>query len=233
MKSERKVTVYNSTFVGLTYFLTRPKLWLLPLMGMLIVWVVIASIFLFTSYYSWPQIEGSHLKYSLKILQSLAIASVCSLLGWIVLTPVILTLCFEHLLKKVYLLHGDAIESISLLKSVSSSCSVFIKTIGMRLIWVVIGFVLVFILTPLSPLVLQIAISHFALIDGCDLSLALRGKNISERVSFLKKNKFRLFFSACILGCVGVFLMPTMLIWMFWIPSIYIGMCLWVRQVNG
>lgn len=230
MKKNTEISGYNSPFIGFSFFLSKPKLWLIPLISTLAAWFLLFCLFIFTAYHLWPTNTTSDLKYTLKIFQSLGIASIIALMAWVFLIPFFLNICFEGLLKKVYLAKGDILMPLSFLKTLSSGTYIFIKTIGWRLFWVVLGLIMILIFGPATLLVVQLGMAHIALIDGCDLSLSLKGVEGKQKLVLIKKNRLGILFGGCIAGLVSFFLMPTILIWLFWIPSIYIGAALWVRE---
>ena len=230
MKKLSEISGYNSPFIGFRFFLSKPKLWLVPLMSTLAAWFLLFCLFIFVAYRLWPINTPSDLKYTLKAFQSLGIAAIVALMAWVFLVPFFLNVCFEGLLKKVYLAKGDILQPLSFFKAFSSGAYIFVKTLGWRLFWVVLGALMVIAFGLAAMLVAQLGIAHIALIDGCDLSLSLKGMEGKQKLILIRKHRLGILAGGCIAGIVSFFLMPTILIWLFWIPGIYVGASLWVRE---
>jgi hypothetical protein len=221
---------YRSPFVGFFFFISKPKLWLVPLLGMLVAWFSLFVIFIMVAYSVWPEKAGSHVTYVLNIAQALAVSSLVVLITWLIVLPVFFNMCFEKLLKKVFLIKGDVLASPSFFNMIASSMYVFIKTLGWRLLWVLIGVLTFFIWTPMTLVVVQLGMAYTALLDGCDLSLSLKGVVAKRRLVLIRKYHLEILFGAIVAGIVSAFLLPTFLIWLFWIPSIYIGAYFWTYE---
>ncbi|MBM3191567.1 MAG: hypothetical protein FJZ63_02780, partial [Chlamydiae bacterium] len=128
---------YQSPFFGFRFFVSKPSLWWIPLMGMAIAYGLLMFVFVMVAYSLWPGSGESPLEYSGDALKALGLGALVALGVWVVVTPLLFTLCFEKMLKRMHLMKGDVIERISLLKSLQSSLYIFFKTLGWRLFWVV------------------------------------------------------------------------------------------------
>lgn len=221
---------YKSPFVGFIFFISKPKLWWFPLMGMLFAWGILLTIFVLVVYSVWPGKTDSHINYVLNIIQALAISSLVVLMAWLFVLPIFFNMCFEKLLKKIYLIKGDVLESPSFFKMLSSSMYVFVKTLGWRILWVVLAGVTLFLWTPMTLVVVQLGMAYTALLDGCDLSLSLKGVVAKQRLVLIRKYHLEILLGGIIAGIVSFCLLPTFLIWLFWIPSIYIGAYFWTHE---
>lgn len=230
MKKKSTISGYNSPFIGFGFFLGKPRLWLVPLLSTLAAWFLLFCLFIFVAYHLWPMNTQSDLRYTLKVFQSLGVAAIVALMAWVFLIPFFLNICFEGLLKKVYLAEGDVLEPLSFFKTFSSGAYIFIKTLGWRIFWVFFGALMIVAFGPATLLIVQLGVAHIALIDGCDLSLSLKGIEAKQKLVLIRKNRLGILSGGCIAGLVSFFLMPTILIWLFWIPSIYVGAGLWVRE---
>jgi hypothetical protein len=230
MKDEKKISGYQSSFVGMGFFLSKPKLWLIPLLSAFLAWLLLFFVFIIVAYQLWPHHESAHLKYTLKAFQALGIGAIAALVLWVFFIPFFLNLCFEQLLKKVYLAKGDVLAPLSFFSSISSSAYILFKTFGWRIFWIVLGGLMIIASAPLALIIAQLGIAHIALLDGCDLSLSLKGIESKKKWALIKHYRLGILSGGCVAGLVSVLVMPTILVWLFWIPAIYIGACLWVRQ---
>lgn len=228
--STEKLQGYKSPFVGFRFFLSRPKLWLIPLLGTLLAWFLLFCVFLMMIYSMWPNADSSNQHYMLEVMKSIGIGTLICVALWVFILPVLLNLSFEHLIKKVYIDKGDIIQPLSFFKTCLSGCYVLVKTLHWRLAWVVLALAMIFVCTPLIFFVFQFAVAHIAVLDGCDLSLNIKGINATTRLTLIKQHKRGILAGGIVGGVVSCVFMPTVLVWLFWIPSLYVGACLWVRE---
>lgn len=218
---------YEAPFVGFRWLLGKPRLWLLPILGTLIAWCMLLAVLLLVTYKVWP-LKGSTL-YSLKIFQALGIGSIAALVAWLFVFPVILNFFFEHLIKHVLLAKGDSLPETSFFRAAWSGIYILLKTWHWRVFWIILGIAMLWICAPLAFVILQLGVVYVALIDGCDLTLGLQGVVTSKKWEFIKAHQKGFIAGAFTGGIVSCFLMPTVLVWLFWIPGIYVGAALWVR----
>lgn len=221
---------YRSPFVGFLFFISKPKLWCIPLMGMLFAGVLLLTIFIMVFYSIWPDKGVSHLAYALNITQALGISALVILLIWLVVLPLFFNMCFEHLLKKVHLMKGGVLETLSFFNTLTSSMYVFVKTLGWRFLWLIFSGVTFFLWTSMTLVVVQLGMAYTAVLDGCDLNLSLKGVVAKQRLLLIRKHHLEILFAGIVAGMVSAFLLPTLLIWLFWIPSIYVGAYFWINE---
>lgn len=224
--STERLQGYKIPFVGFRFFLSKPKLWLTPLLGTLFAWVLLFSVFLVIIYSMWPQADAS----MTEIMKSIAVGSFSCMALWVFIVPVFLNLSFEHLIKQVYLDQGDSIHPLSFVKTCLSGCYVLVKTLHWRLVWIVLAGMIIFVCAPLIFFVVQLAVAHSAVLDGCDLSLNIKGVNAETRLRLIQQHKRGILAGGVLGGIVSSVFMPTVLVWLFWIPGLYVGACLWVRE---
>ncbi|PCI92451.1 hypothetical protein COB11_07350 [Candidatus Aerophobetes bacterium] len=230
MDNKPKIQGYSAPFVGFCFFLSKPRLWFLPVLAMLFSWIVLFAIGVLVAYYAWPKTDVSWLYTSFKIFRALGLAAFAAVFVWIIFFPIFLNICFEKLLKKVYLAKGDTFEPLSSYKALVSGFIIFKKTILLRFFWILLCLVAAFIYGPLGMVASQIAIAHISFIDGLDLSLSLKGLDANARYALIKKYRVSLIVGGFIGGLVGFVFLPTLIVWLFWIPSLYIGACLFARE---
>lgn len=226
---EEMISSYEAPFAGFRFFLSKPKLWLIPLLGTLLAWICLVAIMLIVTYKAWPTKGSSETLYLFKIFQAVGAGAMVSLLAWIFVFPIILNLFFEHLIKHVLIAKGDVIPSTGFFQTAWSGVYILLKTWHWRLLWVVLGLIVIWVCAPLALILFQLGIIHAAMIDGCDLTLGLQGVTPQKKWELIKKHRIGLLVAAIIGGIVSCFLMPTVLVWLFWIPGIYVGAALWVR----
>lgn len=227
---KQAVEGYESPFIGFRFFLSKPKLWLIPLIGMCVTWLILFSIVFFVTYKAWPEQQPSQIKYTWKIVQAIGFGVMIGLSTWLVLFPFLLNLAFEHLIKQVYLAKGDTLSPLPFFQTVFSGGYVVVKTLHWRIAWIVLGCVMIVVCAPITLLIFQLGMTHSALLDGCDLSLSVKGMHASARLALLRKHKLGILLGGIIAGVVSTFLMPTVLVWFFWIPGIYVGAALWACE---
>lgn len=229
----KTVAGYDSPFIGFRFFLGKPKLWLIPLLGTLCAGFLLAFSLLIVTYNAWPIRQSSEALYFFKIFQALGLGATTALALWVLVLPFFLNLCFEKLIKRVYLAKGEILPSVSFFKTACSGSYILVKTLHWRLFWIVLGMLMMFACAPLTFLILQIGIAHTAMLDGCDLSLGLKGMNAKKKLELIRKHRIGIVAGGITGGIVSCFLMPTVLVWLFWMPGMYVGAALWVHEWDG
>lgn len=230
MENKPKLQGFSAPFVGFSFFLSKPRLWWIPILTMLLCFLFLAAVGTFVAYYSWPKTDVSWMYKSYRIFRALGLGAFSAVLIWILFFPTFLNVCFEKLLKKVFLAKGEEIQPLSTAKALLSGLIIFKKTIFLRFIWLLVCFVTPFVYGPLGMVVSQVAIAHLAFIDGVDLSLTIKGLDAQKRFLVIHHNRFSLFMAGVIGGVIAFFFLPTLIIWLFWIPSLYVGALLFAIE---
>lgn len=220
-------------FKGFVFFLSKPKLWPLPLLAVLFSWMILFAVGIYVAYIFWPSAPMNFGYASYKIFRALGFASLAALGTWVFIFPLFLNFCFEKLLKKVFLAKGAYLEPLSFHKSLLSSLWVFKKTFFIRIFWLGLSLFTAFTFGPFSILLSQMAIAHLAFIDGMDLSLSLLGKDVDTKIRILSRQKASIFWAGILSGLFSFFLIPTFIVWIFWIPSVYVGASLYIQETFG
>jgi len=199
-------------------------------MGTLFAWFFLFCVFFIVTYKAWPLKQVSHTLYMFKSLQALGFGALVALILWMFIFPFVLNLCFERLIQHVYMAKGVTLPSVSFFKTACSGGYILLKTLHWRCFWIVVAAVMIFVCAPVSLLVLQMGIAHTALLDGCDLSLGVKGMGAGQKLMLIRKHRMGIAAGGVIAGLVSCLLMPTILVWLFWIPGIYVGAALWVHE---
>ena len=226
MKDDQ-ITPSNCTVVGFGYFVARPHLWLGPLLAALISFFILISAFFITAYASWPETGLTWFGYTWGIFKSLGYASVTLIALWVSVFPVILNFAFENMIGKILQDKRVPIKGEGALIAITSSIQVIFRTLGWRIFWPLATLISLFFLGPLAMFLAQVGMGHIAIIDACDLSLAIQGEPVKKRVHALKSRLLPILTAGFIAGMLSMILTTTMIGWLFWLPGVYAGCTLW------
>lgn len=230
IKDSRKYSALSAPFAGCSLLISRPRLWGVALSSLLLSCAVISFLFVNIAYFLWPQHHEGVLKTSLTLLQVLALSSTLCFLVWVLVFSFVLMPVFKYLVKKSLIVKETSLQHGNWKSDLSSYLSFFIKTFAWRFSWFCLALASVFIAPACSFVIIQIGIVHLVLMDGCELSLSLQGQSLKTIRAWIKKRQLSLLFSAIVSGLISLMLLPTLIVWLFWIPGIYIGTALWVAQ---
>jgi hypothetical protein len=231
----KKVNASNSSFVGMSYFVSHPKLWIAPLLVMILVTFILALVAFFIIFYIWPltpvlSTASSWFHYAWKILFAFGVAFLAILLFWLFLFPICMNFAFQGVIRSVFRNLDAPLNEEGLLSANVSSFYTFYMTIGWRAFWPLITFISLFIFPPISSLFAQLGIGHISTLDGCDLSMSLLGVPGKKRLGILRQHHKEIFLGGMIAGVMSFLLLPTFLLWLFYIPGIFVGAALLVIQ---
>ena len=225
--TDQKMTPTSCSFIGIGYFATRPYLWLAPLLAALVSFIVLIMAFFIVSYASWPTSTLSFLSYTWGVFKSLGYASLAVIALWVSVFPIILNFAFENMIGKILHDKQVPIKNEGAFKATASSIHVIFRTLGWRFFWPLATLITLFIFGPLAMILAQIGMGHIAMIDAADLSLTLQGRAAKNRIHALKSRRLPLLTAGLIAGFLSIILTTTIIGWLFWLPGIYAGACLW------
>jgi len=230
MKNYDEITATNCSFVGFGYFVSRPYLWLGPLMAALFSFLVLCAAFFITAYVSWPHIENGWLEYTWGIFKSFGYASSVVIVLWVSLFPIILNFAFENMIGKILHDQRVPIKGEGTMRATISSIQVIFRTIGWRLFWPLATLLSLFIFGPLALFLAQLGMGHIAIIDASDLSLAIQGISGKKRIQAIKNRVLPILTAGFLAGMLSMILTTTIIGWLFWLPGIYAGCALWTLK---
>lgn len=218
-------------FRGLVYFLTHPRYWPLQIVAMLLLMLCLAGIFTGVLFITWPSLyDMSWWPELWGIIKSIGLSLVAALVGFIILMPLFLTFALDKMVRHMLERMGEVKKPVGLFKSVYSSTVIFFKTLFWRLFWPVVGLFSALFLGPFGLFIAQVGIGHLAVIDGVDLSLAMKGINTSMRIELYKKKRMQIFCVGVVSGLLSMLLSFSIIGWLIWVPSVVAGSALWVVE---
>ncbi len=224
------MTPIRMPFIGFTYFLTRPYLWLKPLVAALFTWFILCLAFFLVTFYAWPPATEAALPYTWGIFKAIGIASIVLLLLWALIFPLFLVLSFESMLKRILHDQGKQPHNEPFFRGLKNAARFLIKTLGRRLFWPLLTLVITFTFPPIAFFISQIGFGAIALLDGCELSLILRGHPPQQRWAMLKAKRFEILLAAVSAGILSTVLSLTLIAWIFLLPGLYVGALLWTES---
>lgn len=217
---------WNSPFKGLVFFLCHPGLWGWALLG--------TTLSAFLTFYAcfktiamtFPSAREQGAAYTWHLFQSLGWGLLAFVLMIAIVFPLIFNACFAKGLAK----HIRAEQKGDLFQAWVSSLWVFFRTLRWRILWPLFLLVSIFALPifvfPLS----LIAANHLAVIEAADLILSLYGWDAKKRVAWLHSQGIECFVAALSGALLSFLLGLTIVGWLVWIPAIYCGVFLWIRN---
>lgn len=222
MRLKKKLNYLSSVFEGFFFYLARPRFWLSSLGFMIFAWFLFFSFFLFVLYSFWPSNQSVSISYTIKMLEAVGIASACSIGFWVFIFSFVSNQVFESLIRKIMIERGSFVHPISWVRSLKEAFLFFYKTLFWRVFWVLAS-VICYFLGPVSLLISQVGLCHLAFIDGCEMTLLLMGAPFSQRFAFYIEHHKKVIISSVFFGIISLFFIPSILLWLFWVPSLYIG----------
>ena len=181
-------------------------------------------------YYFWPQSELSSFGAALKITQAIGIGLFIAFLAWVFFFSLILNVGFEFMMVEIAKINQDVYVRMSFFQAIKASMQLLKETIWMRIAWVFLLGVVALLFPFMTIFISQFGLCHMSLLDGFDLALGLQGADGAKRVQFIQ-SRFSIFLiSGAVSGLVATFLLPTFLLWVFWLPSLFAGCYLFVKR---
>lgn len=221
---------FLGSFKGFGYFLIHPNLWWLPLFTVLLLTVILIAVFIGVGYLLWPVGAMTFGHKLWLILKAFGLSAASVLITFMILMPLMITLALDKMTRKILLIEHAQSADVNFFKSVYSSTVIFFKTFFWRLFWPVIGIIGALFFGPIGALVSQVGIGHLATIDGVDLVLALKGLNTQDRFAYYLKMRAEIFWFGFFAGVLSIALSATIVGWLFWIPAVFCGTTLWVKD---
>ena len=83
---------------------------------------------------------------------------------------------------------------------------------------------------PVGIFISQLGIGHLAAIDAVDLVLALKGNSTKKRLEYYRNMKGEIFCFGFFSAILSMVLSVTIIGWLLWIPAIFCGATLWVKD---
>jgi hypothetical protein len=223
-----KIEAVKIPIEGMAYFIARPRLWLFPLFGAFLSLVLLIIIFTGITVVAWPEgVVGW--QFTWQLFKAFGYATVGSLILWAILFPFVLALFFEGMLRRIL---RESAEQTKRFVGLSASMQIVFRTLVIRIFWPVVGLISTLFFGPVGMLIGQIGIGHLAMIDACDLTLALKGASFQERMTFYREKRWEMLLAGMVGGAMSLFLGPTLVGWIFWIPGLYVGALLWIQGMR-
>ncbi|MCH9633061.1 MAG: hypothetical protein S4CHLAM6_14120 [Chlamydiae bacterium] len=217
-------------FRGLSYFVAHPKMWWLPILTTFILTIILLAVFLFVMVITWPSLDMTFWIKLWHILKSFGYSTTALLVAFIVLMPIVLTLALDKMVRKILLNEEGRTFEVGFFRSIYSGTIIFFKTLFWRIFWPIVGLIGVIFLGPIGAFISQLGIGHLAIIDGVDLTLALKGLSTDQRISLYKKKRGEIFCMGFFAAILSMGLSITVVGWLIWIPSVFTGTALWVKD---
>jgi hypothetical protein len=226
-----KTDPWHSPFSGLAYFFSHPSLWGWALLGTLVSGTI--TLFVCIKVVAWTFPEAANGVWGLyfwHVMKALGWGLFALVLMISIVFPLIFNGCFAKgfsvILKREKIVHSEE----SLAGAIASSFWVFFRTLKWRILWPLLLLAallfLPFLIFPLS----LIAANHLVVIESADLILSLFGKQASTRVHWISRHGTECF-AAALSGTLLSFLLSlTVVGWLLWIPAMYCGVFLWIKN---
>ena len=230
LKSTNNRLVFLWPFTGFGYFLLRPSLWWLPLISVLILSFALVAIFIVLLIVLWPAEAVSFTHKMWLILKDLGLSSAGVLVGFISLMPLIITIALDKLVRKVLIIENGGVVNVTFFNSIYSSTVIFFKTFFWRVFWPIVGIIAAIFMGPVGIFISQLGIGHLAAIDAVDLVLALKGNSTKKRLEYYRNMKGEIFCFGFFSAILSMVLSVTIIGWLLWIPAIFCGATLWVKD---
>ncbi len=215
---------------GVSLYLGRPQLWGWPLLAMLAALVVIGGVFFAILVWQWPlshEVIGWW-RWTLGMITAFGKAGGVALGLWLVGMPLLLGVACEQVAKRVQDDAGAPPMEAGLALSMAATMRVVLNTLHIRLAWMLVAIIAMFVTGPFGLLVGALAVAHVACIDAVDVALAMRGFTGAQRLAMMERHRPWLRQGALTAAAVSVALGATVIGWLFFLPGLVAGASLMV-----
>ena len=215
---------------GVGLYVSRPPLWGWPILAVTASLLIIGGLFAGILWWQWPEARSDVGWWSWLggIVWAFGKAGGVALALWLVTLPLLLGAACEQVAKRVQDDAGAPPAEAGLALSMSATMRVVLNTLHIRLAWLVIGLVAMFITGPFGLLVGALAIAHVACIDAVDVALAMRGFSGIERLRLMDRYRPWLRQGALTAAALNIALGATVVGWLFFLPGLVAGASLMI-----
>jgi hypothetical protein len=209
---------------GLGWFAARPWLWLRPLLAHAAALAVLISVATLVTWWAWP---GAYPWWTWlwRAGAALSLGLSAALVTWALLVPVLLAVVLDSLAVAVFASQGVTVPTIPIAQAVMGSLTVLSRTLPLRGRWLAVS-LFALVLGPGGPLLAAYALARVAVVDACDIALAVRGVPAADRLRLFAADRGWLRWSAVVAGGLQLGLGLTLLGWLFWMPGLVCGAAL-------
>lgn len=225
---EDKEPVWHWPIRGVAFFVSSPRLWWRPLFTVMAAFLLMAALFGYVFYRSWPSAELSWYLYTWTAVKAFGYATASALAVWVFILPLGLSFGFEGMIRQIFAQKNSPIAEEKLFKSIHSTGYVLIHTLGWRIFWPLMTLIGTLTLGPVGFIIGQIGLGHITAIDGFDLALSLKGYSGGKRLDAMSKYRAKLLQIGFLGGMLSALLGLTVIGWIFWLPGMFSGMALWI-----
>jgi len=178
---------------GLAEFGRRPRLWVAPLIAGTLGWSLVIGSAFAIGWWQWPGPAVGAWATTLATLEMLGLAVLGALTVWLLVLPPLMGLACERLAKAVQRDAGaPPTDEEPLLRSILSTLHVVVRTLPLRVAWIIASFATWFVGGPIGLVVSALAVAHIGLLDACDTGLAMRGLDGRTRLAALRAHRAEL-----------------------------------------
>lgn len=218
---------------GCGYFLSHPRLWWGPLLATVIAYVAVLMVAVGLTWWTWPgaAVEGFWVSLG-GSLMALTWGLLGALAAWLVILPLLVAYAFERLMVAVFRLQGTAVQEEGLVVGVVSALQVLWRMGIWMLVWPLMTLLLGLsgLLAPLAPLAAALGFAHLAVLEACDVALALRGYRGRQRWAALQQRRAAVMSAVLVAAGLSLLLGLTVIGGVLVLPAIFTGAALWVGQ---
>ncbi len=215
---------------GFAWFAVRPWLWLRPLLAHGLALAVLVGTATVVTWWAWPG-EHGWWGWLWRAGAALSLGLSAALVAWALLVPLLLAVVLDSLAGAVFASRGVTVPAIPLTTAVAGSLAVLGRTLPLRLRWLAVS-LLAILLGPLGPFLAAYALARVAVVDACDIALAVRGVPATDRLRVFGGERRRLRWAALVAGGLQLGLGLTILGWLFWMPGLVCGAALLASPQN-
>lgn len=223
-------SVVFSPLKGFAFFVLNPRLWLKPLLIMIVAALVLGLIFSYSIWGYWPSSAENFWHYTLGVAKAFGISTLIAVIVWAFFITILLNYAFDSMLRKALKIEGLLTNELSFVGSFAVGIQVMMRTLGWRIFWPVFTLVAIFFLPFASALIGQLGIGHMAVIDGAGMTMSFLGYGTQKQLGVYKTYRSPLLLMGIVSGVGSFLLLPTFVVWLFWLPGTYIGVAFWIAR---
>lgn len=209
---------------GLVWLLSRPRLWLRPVLAQAGLLSVMVAAMTTVGWYLWPVEAVTGWARAWEILLALGAGLTAGTLAWLVAAPLITALVLDALAAEVRRHLGQGVDAGGW-HSVPAALSMLRTTFLARLGWTAVTLVALF-LGPIGPLVGAYAMARVASLDAFDTALAAGDGHAACRRQGLIDHAGDRTTGALVAALLSLALGMTIIGWVLWMPALVCGAAL-------
>jgi hypothetical protein len=205
-------------------FVRTPRWWGWPLLALTLTLLLCVAVAASLVWWQIPSSEATWWQTIIGWLWAIALGLGGAVAMWVVFQPMLLALACETLVATVQRAAGaPPLTGEGLVTGFLSSLRVILNTLPLRTATVAVSFLGPLLAGPVGLVLAFIAVSYVAVIDACDVALAVRGMPGVRRLEVIAAHRGELRKMLPVAAGWNFLLGVTVIGWVLWMPGLLVG----------